>query len=208
MHEHAFFYLNKNVNSLGCSSKRTSYFHIKNSWGFTQDIYSLRQVTELPCGAGIRCLSWTPSSRLLASAGEDGVEVAEVASMMWLKLQQSMEYIIYGIYGCRCVCVCDMMSFTMLLMFDDVLLIRAYSNEHNMFLQWPANLVSKLQKSSLAPGYACLRMGRPGSPSEGGRGMNHYSPLGKRGCQKNSLWIQDKRRKLEENLKIVFKSTV
>eukprot|EP00434_Breviolum_minutum_P027431 symbB.v1.2.024251.t1/scaffold2281.1/size83474/4 len=32
---------------------------------------NFRKVTELPCGAGIRCLSWTPSSRLLASAGED-----------------------------------------------------------------------------------------------------------------------------------------
>lgn len=63
--------------------------------------------------------------------------------------------------------------------------------------------MSKLQKGrwfysnifwnhGLAPGYACLRMGRPWSPSEG----------------KNSLWIQDKRRKLEENLKIFFKSTV
>ncbi|CAE7631792.1 HET-E1, partial [Symbiodinium sp. KB8] len=30
-----------------------------------------RQVEQLPCGAGIRCLAWAANSRLLASAGED-----------------------------------------------------------------------------------------------------------------------------------------
>lgn len=32
---------------------------------------NFQKATELPCGAGIRCLSWSYSSRLLASAGED-----------------------------------------------------------------------------------------------------------------------------------------
>lgn len=32
---------------------------------------NFQKATQLPCGAGIRCLSWSYSSRLLASAGED-----------------------------------------------------------------------------------------------------------------------------------------
>lgn len=39
--------------------------------GLYRDERLSRQVDELLCGAGIRCLAWTANSRLLASAGED-----------------------------------------------------------------------------------------------------------------------------------------
>ena len=59
----------------------------------------------------------------------------------------------------------------------------------------------------LPPGYACLGMGRPGSPSEGGRAGRAIFDR-----WPSEWWIQDFNsgfsRKLEENLKILFKSTV
>ena len=47
-----------------------------------------RQATELPCGAGIRCLSWSFSSRLLASAGEDAeLDTRDSRTVSWWRTE-------------------------------------------------------------------------------------------------------------------------